>query len=663
MNAIPPLPPGGLDRVALPLCASLALLGSGIAATMPSHRVEALGFMISATVLSFVVLRFSSARLAVTLSTAAATLVSGFDLWLREAASPGATLTLGLCIVVAAFYWARWAPWAFGLIAALVMVAHRMGLFFGGFSNLGDASRWSTYRESGELLAPAALVVAGVAARFLPPRFPLRATPPTASPPTPAMPTTQLLEGLPHAVAVYDREARVIATNNVWRRLHSATADDPSGEHSGALELHDRGSDTFRRCLSGEDIRDERNLLLHPDGGRDWISTSMSPWYEDGDTVWIGGVVVTQTVVTELVELEGGASKDLASEYLETGDLETEDESSAAADGGDSSEPDLVALEAHAGHSSSRDVYLAHHLLEQYLQVFPDVFIVLTPGGTVASLHSAPGVQGGLATMDLVGTDLGAIFPALYDVTRPGELERIRREGKLVCQEFELPGTSASRPMLYQARIAPLEDGGFVVLNRDLTEEHGDRGNSSRSEASPARDESEAEPRGDASAPVKEPVHLQRALDRALASLASDIEKAGAHVFVGQMPEAQAELGDVALVFENLLSNALEHRSPSSVDLEIEIEATSTDGLVQVDIVDNGRGIGTAEAQGVADTLGRPSPPSPDAGTAVQGGDEVEQQGRDLTLCKRLVERHGGSMWIDTEVASGARVTFTLPSG
>ena len=811
----------GFERIAFPLCGALALLGTGVAAFVPSHRVEALSFLIGTAVLSFIVLRFSSSRVACFLAAASATVVAGFDIWLRGATSPLVAITLVLTVLSSAFFWERQVPPFYGLAAALLVVVMQMGVLDEGWRTALSPSTLKAQWQAGELLVPLALLVVGLSAFFLPPRFPSRAAvPPAAEPDRSGRPSAQLIEGLPHAVAVFDRHSRLIAANSFWRRLHSATPDDPSGEHSGTLELHERGSDAFRRCLLGEDVSDRRTLLLKPDGAREWISTSMSPWYEEGAEVVIGGVVITKTNVTSQVELENEIenissqlsladaaavavankptsllpASDSAIESVPPGDPHEglsgqAHDNQAAADQSDgdreagsiadsegrelldpsdcvptgdkavslesapASHASLIPPTSHAppdqrstAHGSaaqdpkgrasetpaSADSLSESHQLEdptseegvsedratngripehqaalddligQYLRVFPEVLFVLDSKAQVTEVHAADESQGNLAGMDLVGTEISMAFPSLYDATRPSALKTLRDSDDVRVEEFEIPTGTRGVPIRYQARMAALHNGGFVLLNRELpgtvgspakVESNADEGPSFVSAAAhdlqaPLRqvssylellerkhagklDESGREllefasegsrrmktilaglldfARAGQSPVAHESIHLQEALAEALAGLDHEIDEAGAHVFTSEMPRAEADLQDISLVFQNLLVNSLNYRSEHHP--EIEIEASQSNGLVQIEVTDNGIGIPPDQVGDVFEAFRR-----------LHSDAEIEGNGLGLAICKRLVERHGGTIWIEPHEGVGTRVAFTLPA-
>ena len=100
-------------------------------------------------------------------------------------------------------------------------------------------------------------------------------------------------------------------------------------------------------------------------------------------------------------------------------------------------------------------------------------------------------------------------------------------------------------------------------------------------------------------------------------------------------------------MFQNLIVNAVKYRSDETP--RIDISARRNIGSWTISVADNGSGIDPADAARVFEIF-------------VRGvGDEVPGSGVGLSVCQKIVERHGGLMWIEPRVAPGTDVRFTLP--
>lgn len=106
----------------------------------------------------------------------------------------------------------------------------------------------------------------------------------------------------------------------------------------------------------------------------------------------------------------------------------------------------------------------------------------------------------------------------------------------------------------------------------------------------------------------------------------------------------------VRQLVDNLVGNAVKYVAPG-VRPSVTIAATEADGLLEVAVADNGIGIPQDQHERVFRPLVRA-----DGATAYAG------TGLGLDICRRVVERHGGRIWLDPAVQQGTTVRFTLPA-
>jgi light-regulated signal transduction histidine kinase (bacteriophytochrome) len=145
-------------------------------------------------------------------------------------------------------------------------------------------------------------------------------------------------------------------------------------------------------------------------------------------------------------------------------------------------------------------------------------------------------------------------------------------------------------------------------------------------------------------------VGLDAPLDAAVANLATAIEESGAQIVRPEqrLPEITGDPTLLTMLWQNLIGNALKFRHddrPPRVVIDFQQRA---DELL-VSVSDNGIGISAEFTDKVFLIFQR-----------LHGRDVYSGTGLGLALCKKIVEHHGGTIWIDTSYTDGTRFEFTL---
>ena len=120
------------------------------------------------------------------------------------------------------------------------------------------------------------------------------------------------------------------------------------------------------------------------------------------------------------------------------------------------------------------------------------------------------------------------------------------------------------------------------------------------------------------------------------------------HAIDERIAEIRADERKVKQVLLNLLSNAIKFTPEGG---RIEVRAASTDGMVEVSVMDTGIGIATEDQAAVFEEFRQ-------VGTADK---KAEGTGLGLALSRKFIELHGGKIWVHSEVGRGSTFTFTLP--
>ncbi|MFG0330339.1 MAG: PAS domain S-box protein [Phycisphaerales bacterium] len=144
------------------------------------------------------------------------------------------------------------------------------------------------------------------------------------------------------------------------------------------------------------------------------------------------------------------------------------------------------------------------------------------------------------------------------------------------------------------------------------------------------------------------PVDLNDLADRVREDLEHLIHETGAQVRRRELPTVVGDETQLGLVLQNLFSNAMKFRRDEHRPI-VETSATKTTDGWEIRVTDNGVGISPRHHERVFDIFER------------LHGREVAGTGIGLAICKRIVERHGGRIWVESEGSEGATFHFTIP--
>lgn len=135
----------------------------------------------------------------------------------------------------------------------------------------------------------------------------------------------------------------------------------------------------------------------------------------------------------------------------------------------------------------------------------------------------------------------------------------------------------------------------------------------------------------------------------ALANLESVVRDSGAAVTHQGLPALTGDPMQLTQLFQNLLANSLKFRSEQAPRVHVTAEREE-DGEWRFCVQDNGIGIDAQFHERVFGMFQRLNGPARYAGSGIG-----------LALCQRIVERHGGRIWVESKPEQGAAFCFTLP--
>lgn len=140
------------------------------------------------------------------------------------------------------------------------------------------------------------------------------------------------------------------------------------------------------------------------------------------------------------------------------------------------------------------------------------------------------------------------------------------------------------------------------------------------------------------------------ALKDALVNLETAIQESGAEIETGPMPPVKADRVQLVSLFQNLIGNALKYQSAERRPL-IRVKAKAVGEKRVFSVADNGVGIESRQFERLFSLFQRHDPTGNVPGTGIG-----------LAICKRIVERHGGEIWVESTLGQGSVFYFTLES-
>jgi len=143
-------------------------------------------------------------------------------------------------------------------------------------------------------------------------------------------------------------------------------------------------------------------------------------------------------------------------------------------------------------------------------------------------------------------------------------------------------------------------------------------------------------------------VAVEAPLRRAIANLRAAIEEASASVSFDALPTVPADESQLAQLFQNLIGNALKFRSPSVP--RIHVSCSEREREWEFSVADNGIGIEPQYFERIFMVFQR-----------LHNKTEYPGTGIGLAICKKVVERHNGRIWVESVPDQGTTFHFTLP--
>lgn len=147
-----------------------------------------------------------------------------------------------------------------------------------------------------------------------------------------------------------------------------------------------------------------------------------------------------------------------------------------------------------------------------------------------------------------------------------------------------------------------------------------------------------------------ETVDCGKVMEEVLLNLSRMVAETGTTIHCGALPVIRADKTQMIQLFQNLLANAMTFKSERPCVIHLGVRREKEEYIFSVS--DNGLGIEPQYYQRIFGIFQRLHPRSKYPGTGIG-----------LSICKRIVERHGGRIWVESEPGKGSTFFFTIPDG
>lgn len=145
-----------------------------------------------------------------------------------------------------------------------------------------------------------------------------------------------------------------------------------------------------------------------------------------------------------------------------------------------------------------------------------------------------------------------------------------------------------------------------------------------------------------------ESVNMGQSVNAVISYLKPGIEESNAEIIVDLLPTVMGDSSQIRQLFQNLISNAIKFRRDKPP--QIHISAQDLGNEWKIGVSDNGIGIGPEHQRKIFEIFKRLHTRKEYAGTGIG-----------LAICKRIVDRHGGRIWVESEEGKGSTFYFTIP--
>jgi light-regulated signal transduction histidine kinase (bacteriophytochrome) len=146
---------------------------------------------------------------------------------------------------------------------------------------------------------------------------------------------------------------------------------------------------------------------------------------------------------------------------------------------------------------------------------------------------------------------------------------------------------------------------------------------------------------------VYEKVDLNEVMEELKTNFQDVLNETGSGILVGALPQIRVNRMQMLQLFQNLLGNAIKYRSEAAPEIYVNSTANNSHWIFSVQ--DNGQGIAPEYFKKIFIIFQR-----------LETNKNLDGTGIGLAICKKIVEHHGGEIWVESEPGKGSAFFFTI---
>jgi len=504
------------------------------------------------------------------------------------------------------------------------------------------------------------------------------------------------IEHAPASLAMFDRNMRYLSFSRRWSEDYNLGGRDLKGLSHYLVfpEISDEWKRVHRRGLAGEVVREDNYRFVRRDGSVQWLKWEVRPWYvAAGD---VGGILIFTEDITDRKRIEKELRRSRDELELRVGERTAELEKINQA----------FFLEIEERRRAEKAVQVERQRLYDMLETIPAMVSLLTPDNRVAfSNRSFREKFGQSKDRNCFEFCFGLDKPCevresqkVLETGQPHRWEATLRDGSVIdVHDFPFTDVDGSPLILemdfditefrrveatLKSTMTKLEQSNQAlqsfasiashdlqeplrkvisfgsILRREYNDSLGQTGNDYLDRIINATERMQSLLKGlleysrvTTKADPFVQVELSKIVDGVLSDLEVRINRTGAVVQVEELPALKADPTQMRQLFQNLISNALKFHREGEKPV-IVVRSVEADGNLLITFEDNGIGFEDRYLDKIFAPFQRLHGKS----------SQYEGDGMGLAICKRIVERHSGTITARSIPGKGATFIVTLPA-